>query len=190
MRDPRVYALGLVYFGYSISFYGVGLWLPQIVQGMGVSNLMTGFVIAPAYVVAFVAMILWGRSSDARNERAWHVALPALMMVASLLIASQSQSNLLIFICLSLVVVGSMALQGPFWVLPSIFLSGSAAAGGIALINTIGTAAGGFAGPYVLGLLREATGGYSAGMLALALGPLLTASIVLFLGRQLGKRAI
>lgn len=186
LRDPRVYALGLVYFGYSISFYGVGLWLPQIVHGMGVSNLATGFVIAPAYLVALIAMIAWGRSSDARNERAWHVALPALMMVASLLVASQSHSNLIIFICLSLVVVGSMALQGPFWVLPSIFLSGSAAAGGIALINTIGTAAGGFAGPYVLGLLREATGGYSAGMLALALGPLLTAGIVLFLARTLG----
>lgn len=190
LRDPRVYALGVVYFGYSISFYGVGLWLPQIVQGMGVSNLMTGFVIAPAYVVALVAMILWGRSSDARGERAWHVALPALMMMASLLVASQSQSNPAIFICLSLVVVGSMALQGPFWVLPSAFLSGSAAAGGIALINTMGTAAGGFAGPYVLGLLREATGGYSAGMLALAVGPLLTAGIVLALGRRLRKGAI
>ena len=186
LRDPRVHALGVVYFGYSISFYGVGLWLPQIVQGMGVSNLATGFVIAPAYLVALIAMIAWGRSSDARGERVWHVALPALMMMISLLVASQSHSNLIIFIALSLVVVGSMALQGPFWVLPSAFLSGSAAAGGIALINTMGTAAGGFAGPYVLGLLREATGGYSAGMLALALGPLLTAGIVLLLARRLG----
>ena len=185
LRDPRVHALGVVYFGYSISFYGVGLWLPQIVQGMGVSNLATGFVIAPAYLVALIAMIAWGRSSDARGERAWHVALPALMMMVSLLVASQSHSNPIIFIALSLVVVGSMALQGPFWVLPSAFLSGSAAAGGIALINTMGTAAGGFAGPYVLGLLREATGGYSAGMMALALGPLLTAGIVLLLARRL-----
>jgi len=185
LRDPRVHALGVVYFGYSISFYGVGLWLPQIVQGMGVSNLATGFVIAPAYLVALIAMIAWGRSSDARGERVWHVALPALMMMVSLLVASQSHSNPIIFIALSLVVVGSMALQGPFWVLPSAFLSGSAAAGGIALINTMGTAAGGFAGPYVLGLLREATGGYSAGMMALALGPLLTAGIVLLLARRL-----
>lgn len=186
LRDPRVYALGVVYFGYSISFYGVGLWLPQIVQGMGASNLATGFIIAPSYLAALIAMIVWGRSSDARGERAWHVALPALMMLASLLIASQSHSNLVIFICLSLVLVGSMALQGPFWVLPSMFLSGSAAAGGIALINTMGTAAGGFAGPYVLGLLREATGGYSAGMAALALGPMLTAGIVLLMARAFG----
>ncbi len=88
LRDPRVYALGIVYFGYSMAFYGVGLWLPQIVQGMGVANLAIGFVIAPAYGVAVIAMILWGRSSDKRNERIWHVALPALMMMAAFLTAS------------------------------------------------------------------------------------------------------
>jgi ACS family tartrate transporter-like MFS transporter len=190
LRDPRVYALGIVYFGYSMSFYGVGLWLPQIVHGMGVSNLATGFVIAPAYVVAVIAMILWGRSSDRRNERVWHVALPAMMMMAAFLIGSVAQSNLVIFLALSLVLVGSMALQGPFWVLPSAFLGGAAAAGGIALINTMGTAAGGFAGPYILGLLRQATGGYSAGMAALAIGPLLTAGIVLMLGRMAARQRL
>lgn len=183
LRDPRVYALGLVYFGYSIAFYGVGLWMPQIVQGMGVSNLMTGFAIAPAYLAALIAMLLWGRSSDRNGERVWHVALPALMMTAAFLVASLIHDNLVVFLMLSLVLVGSMALQGPFWVLPSTFLGGAAAAGGIALINTIGTAAGGFAGPYVLGFLREATGGYTVGMMVLALGPLLTAGIVLALGR-------
>jgi ACS family tartrate transporter-like MFS transporter len=188
LRDPRVYALGIVYFGYSMSFYGVGLWLPQIVQGMGVSNLAIGFVIAPAYIAAVIAMIFWGRSSDKRNERVWHVALPAFMMIAAFLTASLSHSNLIIFLALSLVLVGSMALQGPFWVLPSAFLGGAAAAGGIALINTMGTAAGGFAGPDILGLLRQATGGYSVGMAVLAIGPLLTAGIVLFMARALNAR--
>jgi len=183
LRDPRVYALGLVYFGYSISFYGVGLWLPQIVQGMGFSNLATGFVIAPAYLAAFIAMIAWGRSSDARNERAWHVALPALMMVASLLIASQSVSNLVIFICLSLVVVGSMALQGPFWVLPSIFLSGSAAAGGIALINSVGNLAD-YAGPSIMGFMKQATGAFGGGLLALAVSVGLAALLALDWGSR------
>jgi ACS family tartrate transporter-like MFS transporter len=190
LRDPRVYALGIVYFGYSMSFYGVGLWLPQIVQGMGVSNLATGFVIAPSYVVALVAMILWGRSSDKSGERSWHVALPAIMMAASLLVASQVHSNLVIFLALSLVLVGSMALQGPFWVLPSAFLGGSAAAGGIALINTMGTAAGGFAGPYILGLLKTPDGGYALGMATLSIGPILTASIVLILGRAAAQRKL
>jgi ACS family tartrate transporter-like MFS transporter len=190
LRDPRVYALGIVYFGYSMSFYGVGLWLPQIVQGMGVSNLATGFVIAPSYVVALIAMILWGRSSDRSGERTWHVALPAIMMAASLLVASQVHSNLVIFLALSLVLVGSMALQGPFWVLPSTFLGGTAAAGGIALINTMGTAAGGFAGPYILGLLRTPTGGYALGMASLSVGPILTAVIVLILGRAAAQRRL
>jgi ACS family tartrate transporter-like MFS transporter len=190
LRDPRVYALGIVYFGYSMSFYGVGLWLPQIVQGMGVSNLATGFVIAPCYIAAVIAMISWGRSSDKRNERVWHVALPALMMVAAFLVASLAHSNLVIFLALSLVLVGSMALQGPFWVLPSAFLGGAAAAGGIALINTMGTAAGGFAGPYILGFLKQATGGYAVGMAVLAIGPMLTAAIVLALGRAAARQSL
>jgi ACS family tartrate transporter-like MFS transporter len=190
LRDARVYALGIVYFGYSMAFYGVGLWLPQIVQGMGVSNLATGFVIAPSYIAAVIAMIFWGRSSDKRNERIWHVALPALMMVAAFLVASLVHSNLVIFLALSLVLVGSMALQGPFWVLPSAFLSGAAAAGGIALINTMGTAAGGFAGPYILGFLRQATGGYAVGMAVLAIGPMLTAAIVLALGRAAARQSL
>ncbi len=189
LGDLRVYALGIVYFGYSMSFYGVTLWLPQIVQGMGVSNLATGFVIAPAYLAAMIAMIFWGRSSDKRSERVWHVALPALLMVASFLTASLVHSNLVIYLALSLVLVGSMALQGPFWVLPSTFLGGAAAAGGIALINTMGTAAGGFAGPYILGFLRQATGGYALGMAALAIGPMLTAGIVLALGRAAARRS-
>ncbi len=190
LRDPRVYALGVVYFGYSMSFYGVGLWLPQIVQGMGFSNLATGFVIAPAYAVATIAMILWGRSSDKRNERVWHVALPAIMMMAAFLTSSLAHSNLVIFLALSLVLVGSMALQGPFWVLPSAFLGGAAAASGIALINTMGTAAGGFAGPYILGFLKQATGGYAVGMAVLAIGPLLTAGIVLALGRAATRSSL
>ncbi len=187
-RDPRVYALGLVYFGYSVGLYGVGLWLPQIVQGMGVSNLATGFAVAPPYIAAMIAMIFWGRSSDKSGERIWHVALPAILMVASLLTASLVHSNLIIFGALSLVLVGAMALQGPFWTLPPAFLGGAAAAGGIALINSIGTGGGGFAGPYILGLLRQATGGYSVGMAVLAIGPLLTAGIVLFMARALKAR--
>src|SRR6185437_12255670 len=143
----------------------------------------TGFAIAPAYFVAVIAMILWGRSSYRRGERVWHVALPALLMMTAFLVGSAVQNNFIVYLMLSLVLLGSMALQGPFWVLPSSFLGGAAAAGGIALINTMGTAAGGFAGPYILGLIKQATGGYAAGMIALAVGPLLTAGIVLILGR-------
>jgi MFS transporter, ACS family, tartrate transporter len=150
--DARVYALAIVYFGYAVGNYGVGLWLPQIVQGMGVSNLATGFVVAIPYIASVFAMIFWGRSSDRSGERIWHVALPAMLMAACLLIASLAHSNLMIFLALSLVLVGALALQGPFWVLPSTYLGGAAAASGIAFINSIGTGGGGFLGPYFLGL--------------------------------------
>jgi MFS transporter, ACS family, tartrate transporter len=181
--DARVYALAVVYFGYAVGNYGVGLWLPQIVQGMGVSNLATGFVVAIPYIASVFAMIFWGRSSDRSGERIWHVALPAMLMAACLLIASLVHSNLMTFLALSLVVVGALALQGPFWVLPSTWLGGAAAAGGIAFINAIGTGGGGFFGPYVLGLMRQATGGFSAGMAVLAVAPGLSAVVVLLLGR-------
>jgi ACS family tartrate transporter-like MFS transporter len=181
--DPRVYALAIVYFGYAVGNYGVGLWLPQIVQGMGVSNLATGFVVAIPYIASVFAMIFWGRSSDKSGERIWHVALPAMLMAAGLLIAGLVHSNLMIFLALSLVLVGALALQGPFWVLPSTYLGGAAAASGIAFINSIGTGGGGFFGPYFLGLMREATGGFAAGMAVLAIAPGLSAVVVLFLGR-------
>ena len=181
--DARVYALAVVYFGYAVGNYGVGLWLPQIVQGMGVSNLATGFVVAIPYIASVLAMIFWGRSSDRSGERIWHVALPAMLMAACLLIASLVHSSLMIFLALSLVVVGALALQGPFWVLPSTWLGGAAAAGGIAFINAIGTGGGGFFGPYVLGLMRQSTGGFSAGMAVLAVAPGLSAVVVLLLGR-------
>jgi ACS family tartrate transporter-like MFS transporter len=180
--EPRVYALAIVYFGYAVGNYGVGLWLPQIVQGMGVSNLATGFVVAIPYIASVFAMIFWGRSSDKSGERIWHVALPAMMMAVSLLIASLVPSNLVIFLALSLVLVGALALQGPFWVLPSTWLGGAAAAGGIAFINAIGTGGGGFFGPYVLGLMRQATGNFAAGMAVLAVAPALSAVVVLLLG--------
>ena len=183
LADPKVLGLAVVYFGYSVGLYGVGLWLPQIVKSMGVSNLANGFVVALPYIAATIAMIWWGRHSDRTGERIWHVAWPGMLMVASLLVASVSHANLVIFLALALVQVGALALQGPFWVLPSTFLGGAAAASGIALINSIGTGGGGFVGPYVLGLMREMTGGFAAGMAALAVGPVLTVAIVLILGR-------
>jgi ACS family tartrate transporter-like MFS transporter len=164
------------------------LWLPQIVQAMGFSTLATGFVVAIPFLVSIAAMIYWGRSSDKAGERIWHVALPAFVAVAGLLAASLEPSNLVVFLALSVVLICLLALQGPFWALPSTFLGGTAAAGGIALVNTIGTGGGGFAGPYILGLLREATGGYALGMAVLAIGPALTATIVLALSRRMAPR--
>jgi MFS transporter, ACS family, tartrate transporter len=189
LRDPRVLALGLVNFGIQCGLYGTTLWLPQIVQAMGFSNLATGFVVALPYVAAMAAMILWGRSSDARGERIWHVALPILLAAAGFAGASLAQTDPFVLVALTLSMVGIVSAYGPFWSLPSSFLGGSAAAGGIALVNTIASL-GGFAGPSLIGLLKEQTGGYASAMAMLAMVFVVAALIVLALGRAMAPRKV
>jgi ACS family tartrate transporter-like MFS transporter len=188
LADPRVWALGFVYLGYSISYYGVQLWLPQIVQAMGFSNIATGFLVALPYAATMVAMVMWGRSSDKSGERIWHVAVPALVAMTGLLVASLTGANLVVFLALSFVLMSLMSLQGPFWALPQSYLGGVAAAGGIAFINTIGTGAGGFVGPNIVGVLKEAYGGYGVAMAVLALAPAMTAIVVLSLKNSVAPR--
>jgi len=187
LRDPRVLALGVVLLGFAFARYGVGLFLPQIVQAMGFSNLETGFVVAVPYVVSIGAMVLWARSSDAKGERIWHVALAALFTAAGFGVAGLGDSDLLVLVALTMVTVGIHAAYGPFFCLPSSFLSGPAAAGGIALITTISNF-GGLLGPTIIGVLRQETGGYGAGMSVMALGMLMSAGIVLALGRAMALR--
>src|SRR5262245_30791822 len=165
------------------------IWLPQIVQAMGFSNLVNSMIVSPLpYLLAVVAMIWWGHSSDRSGERIWHIVLPALLAVFGFVMGAASSSDLVVLVGITLVIIGLDAVIGPFWSLPSTFLRGPAAAGGIALINTFGTGAGGFIGPYVIGELRGATGGYSASMVVLALGLLCTCAIVLAFGRIFAPR--
>ena len=188
LLDPRVLLLCPVGLGLSFGNYGVGLWLPQIVQSMGYSNLATGFIVAVPSVAGMGAMVFWGRSSDRHGERVKHVAAAALLAAVSLVIASLSGSNLAVLVALTFATVGIYSALPTFYSVPSMFLSGTAAAGGIALVNTFGTGLGGFLGPTVVGLLRQSTGGYGAGMQALAVGLAMAAGILLFLG-QAGRRA-
>jgi ACS family tartrate transporter-like MFS transporter len=183
LRDPRVLALCPVGLGLSFGNYGVGLWLPQIVKGMGFSNLATGFVVALPSLAGMIAMILWGRSSDRSGERVRHVAGAALLAAAALGVASLGSSNALVLVALSVATIGILAALPTFYSVPSMFLSGTAAAGGIALVNTFGTGLGGFLGPVVVGLLKQQTGDYAAGMAALALGLALSATILLIMGQ-------
>jgi ACS family tartrate transporter-like MFS transporter len=190
LADPRVPALGLVTFGIIMGYYGIGLWLPQIVQSMGFSNLATSFIVALLFVGGMGGMIAWGRSSDLKGERIWHIALPALVASGAFIIASMAtnaNNNLLSLVALSLAAAALFCMPGPFWSLASSFLRGTASAGGLALINLVG-GIGGFVGPNLIGVLKQATGGYAAGMAALAVGPLVGAFIVLTLGRALALK--
>lgn len=188
IRDVRVLALALAYVGQEAAVFGLALWLPQIVQGMGASNLITGFLVALPYLAGSVAMNLWARSSDAREERTWHVVVPAFLITACLIVSSVVPSDEVVFVVLSLAIVSYLSVEAPFWAIPPILLSGTAAAAGFAFINAVGTGLGGFMGPWVIGLFREASGDYSSAMAALALGPAVTAVIVLVLGRSMISR--
>ncbi|HUO91106.1 MAG TPA: MFS transporter [Rhizomicrobium sp.] len=182
--DPRVWLLTIPDFGIVLALYGVNLWLPQIVQGMGFTNVQTGFVSAIPYLVAMVAMVLWGMSSDARGERVWHTTLGALLGAAGLAGAALAHSPAIVVACFAVSVAGIYSALAVFWTLPPSFLGGTAAAGGIALINSISNL-GGFVGPAVMGWLKQHTGGFAAGLATLAVGLVASAVLVLAVGRTL-----
>jgi MFS transporter, ACS family, tartrate transporter len=184
LGDMRVWLLALADFGIIIALYGVGLWLPQMVSAMDFSNLETGFVVAMPYTFALVAMIAWARSSDHNGERIWHVAIPALVAAASLMAAALLGTNLWSVIALSVATMGIYAALAAFWSLPSTFLGGTAAAGGIAFINCIANL-GGYLGPGMMGYLKQSTGGYSLGLGLLGLFLAMAAAVVVLAGAAL-----
>ncbi|HEX7011778.1 MAG TPA: MFS transporter [Steroidobacteraceae bacterium] len=168
-KEPRVWFLGLIYFGLCVGLYGLGMWLPQIVRGLGeLSNVQIGFLVAVPYSIAAVGMFLWGRHSDKTGERAKHVATSALIGgIALAASAHLTASPVLSLVALSLSAVGIYASLPVFWTLPTAMLSGTAAAAGIALVNSIGNI-GGFMGPYLVGYVKGATGSFAASLWTLA----------------------
>ena len=168
-----VWQLGLLVF-LSVSFgqYALSLWLPQIVRTFsGLSTLEIGFVAAIPNLVAVIAMVLVASHSDRTGERCLHIAAASLTAFVGFLGAALVTSPVLSVLFLSLASAGILSSHGPFWPLPSKFLTGSAAAGGIALINSLANLSG-FAGPYAIGLLNSASGDFRSGLLLLAFVPL------------------
>jgi ACS family tartrate transporter-like MFS transporter len=163
VREPRVWLLVLPYFGVVLTLYGLSFWMPQIVKAMGYTNLQTGFLVALPYVLAAAAMILWGRRSDRQGERIGHFVLPALLAAAGFAGAAFLPGNQAVFVALTVATVGVYACLGPFWSVPAGFLGATAAAAGIALINSLGNL-GGFAGPALIGWVMRTTGGYASAM--------------------------
>ena len=186
LRDPRVWMLALPYLGIVLTLYGLNFWLPQIVKGMGFDNLETGFVVAVPYVAAGLAMVGWGRMSDRSGERVWHFASAALLAAAGYAGAAVLGGDLAVFLALTVAMIGLYATFGPFWSVPPMFLRGAAAAGGIALINSIGNL-GGFGGPYLIGWVKETTGSYAAAMGVFAAVAVLAAFIMAAFGFAYGR---
>ena len=180
LASPKVITLSLIYFGFVGALYGMQFWLPQIVKAFGFSNAQTGFVTAVPYLFGAVAMVLWARHSDATHERVAHVGLPLLLTAAALAVCGYMDNPYVTMVALVVAAIGTFCTFALFWTLPTAWLSGSAAAGAIALINSIGNLAG-FGGPYLIGWVKEATGSTSTGLLVLALLPLI-GGLLVFLG--------
>ena len=183
LSSPKVILLSLVYFGFVSALYGMQFWLPQIVKAFGLSNAQTGFVTAIPYVFGTIAMILWARHSDASRERVMHVGAPLLLTALALATSSYISDPTMTMVVLSVAAVGVFCTFGVFWTLPTAWLSGTAAAGAIALINSIGNLAG-FGGPYLIGWVKEATGNTSTGLLVLAVLPLIGGLLVFLAGHE------
>jgi ACS family tartrate transporter-like MFS transporter len=165
LRSGRIWMLALVYFGLSTVSYGVSLWLPTLIRSLsGVSDFAIGLLSAIPYVAAALAMVAMGLHSDRSGERRWHTALPAFAGALALTGAAYSTSVGPAILAVSVAVLGVNCMLGPFWATPAALLSGTAAAAGIAFINSVGNL-GGFVGPYVIGLVRTSTGQFKGGLL-------------------------
>ena len=183
LADLRVIALSLVYFGTSAGLYTLGIWAPQIIKEFGLSSLQVGFLNALPGIVAVVAMVLWARHSDRTGERTWHVVAACTLASLGLVLAGFAGTVLAVLLTLTLVNVGISAAKPPLWSMPTMFLSGSAAAAGIATINSIGNL-GGFVGPAMIGWIKDLTGSFQGGLFFVAGLLVLSAVLTLVLARS------
>jgi ACS family tartrate transporter-like MFS transporter len=184
LTDSRVIALSLIYFGTSAGLYTLGVWSPQIIKSFGLSNMEVGLLNA---VPPTIAMYLWSWHSDRTNERTWHVVIACLAAAAGLTLAGLSSGVASVVAALVLVNVGISAAKPPLWSMPTLFLAGPAAASGIATINSIGNL-GGFAGPAMIGWIKDQTGSFEGGLYFVAALLLLSATLTLLLARSIRRQ--
>jgi ACS family tartrate transporter-like MFS transporter len=176
---PDVWLLCALYFTMVVGMYGLSLWLPQIVKGFsGMSDWQLGLVTAIPYIAAGIGMVLSATHSDRTGERRLHVAIPAVIGAIGLIISARQHTPAASLAALTLASTGMWATLGPFWSLPTGLLSGTAAAGGIALVNSVGNL-GGFVGPYLVGFVKQ-RGSFEGGLYTLAGSLILSSVIVLF----------
>ena len=184
LANGRVWALTLVYFGQNVTGYGFVLFLPQIVKQFGLTNVQTGFVSALPFIGTLVGILLWARASDRTGHRSALCGASLLLSAALLICCLATQSSPVVtIIVLILFQVAASGIAPTFWALPTAMLTGSAAAGGIALINSVGNL-GGFLGPYAMGLVQEATGSFVIGLLTISIGSVVAGFVVLALGHD------
>ncbi|WP_158930502.1 MFS transporter [Acidisphaera sp. S103] len=167
LTNGRVITLCAINFCYIVGNQGIGIWIPQLVKGFGLTNLQVGFVTAIPFLCGSIGMILWGRHSDRMQERTWHVAGAGLVAAAGLAASAAFASASLSLVALTIGVTGIFCFFGTFWAIPPSFLTGRAAAAGIAMIISVGNC-GGLVGPFIVGWTRELTGSFTLGFVAMS----------------------
>ncbi len=167
LKDARVLILAAIQFGFTLGSYGIGIWLPLILKDYHLSNQAIGWMSAIPYLFASAGMIAWARYVDRKGRRVFNLAVACLLGGAGLAAPILSGSLSLALIGFSAALIGVTAARAIFWAIPTRFLTGVAAAGGLAFINSIGTV-GGFVGPFMMGWLREFSGSYVVGLTAVA----------------------
>ena len=168
-RDARMWWMSLIYFCFVTGQYGLTFWMPTLVTSTGVSGAFKiGLISAVPFLFAIVVMNAFGHSADKRRERRWHLIVPAMAGAIGFIVAASYVQNTVVAVTFLALAAGGVLTCAPlFWSLPTAFLSGTAAAAGIAIINSVGNLAG-FASPYMIGYLKDLTHSTSAGMYVLA----------------------
>jgi ACS family tartrate transporter-like MFS transporter len=166
LKDVRVLILAGVQFGFTVGAYGAVIWLPQIIKAGHLSNLEVGLVTSACYVLASVGMIVWAAQVDKSGRKIGNLTVACLTSAIGLVLAIVFNNFWVSLAWVSLALLGITAARAIFWTIPTRFLTGLAAAGGLAFINSVGTV-GGFVGPTLIGWLKDRTGSFSAGLLAM-----------------------
>ncbi|MFI5023499.1 MAG: MFS transporter [Alphaproteobacteria bacterium] len=185
--DVKVLLLALNYLGIVTASLGMLLFLPQMVKQLGLTNMQVGWVSMIPYVCGAIAMVIWGWVSDRMGERRWNLFWACIAATIGLVIAGSCVGTAWAVVGMSIAAIGFYGSKGPFWSMPSMFLTGSAAAAGIAWINSLGNL-GGFFGPSIVGWVKTSTGSFAGGLYCLAAFALM-AAVVTALGLHIQKPA-
>jgi len=179
LYNPRVLALSAIYFGVAAASVGLVMFLAQIVKELGLSNLMTGPVSSIPYIIGTVGMLVLGYITDRTRERRWNCFVACMISVCGLALAGWTLGSWVSLLGLSIATVGFYGMKPSFWPMPSLFLTGTAAAAGIAWINAVGNLAGTVT-PFIVGWIKDTTGSFSGGLYVLAAFSLMSAMVTLF----------
>jgi ACS family tartrate transporter-like MFS transporter len=190
MRDAKLWLLSVIYFMLIMGLYGFIFWVPTIIDSVAkLTKLQVGFISAIPYLIASGSMVLIGRHADHHNERRAHVAVCALIAAGGVTIVSQCHTLTTVIAALCIAAVGIFGALGPFWALSTRFLKGTAAAGGIAIVNSVGACAG-MVAPSAIGWAKATTGRFTYGLLIVSLALVCGAVLVMIVPKRVDRSSL